>query len=157
MGDDIRTTEKKGMKILVATDGSEYARKGVEYASSLALSNDGELILLHVVPYLPEPTPSLWVSEEVEARDKKYAEELYKEAERLLAGELERVSTTGVKARSWIEFGDPAEKILEVADKTEADLIVIGVRGKSTWKKIIMGSVSDRVIDKAKVPVLVIR
>ncbi len=157
MMDNTKIAGKKGIKILVATDGSEYAKKGVEYASSLALSNDGELILLHVVPYVPEPTPSLWISEKIEARDKKYAEELYKEAEKLLAEELERVSTTGIKATSWIEFGEPAEKILEVADKTDADLIVIGVRGKSTWKKIILGSVSDKVIDKAKVPVLVIR
>jgi len=155
--DNPKITSKKGMKILVATDGSEYARKGVEYATTLAMANDGELILLHVIPYVPEPIPSLWVSEEVEARDKKYAEELYKDAESLLAEELERVSTTGVKATNWIEFGEPAEKILEVADKISADLIVIGVRGKSAWKKIILGSVSDKVIDKAKVPVLVIR
>jgi nucleotide-binding universal stress UspA family protein len=99
----------------------------------------------------------LWVSEEVEIRDKKYAEELYRDAESLLNEELERVSTTGIKARNWIEFGEPAEKILEVADKINADLIVIGVRGRSVWKKIILGSVSDKVINKAKVPVLVIR
>lgn len=93
----------------------------------------------------------------VEARDKKYVEELYKDAEKLLNKELERVSDQDVKVTPWIEFGEPAEKILEVADKSKADLIVIGVRGKSTWKKIILGSVSDKVLDRAKIPVLVIR
>ncbi|RLI74182.1 universal stress protein [Archaeoglobales archaeon] len=154
---DMDVSKKEGMKILVATDGSEYARKGLEYALSMALMNGGEIILLHVIPYIPESKPTIWTSPKVEVRDKKYVEELYKEAEKLLNDELERISTENVKTTKWIEFGEPAEKILEVADKANADLIVIGVRGKSTWKKIILGSVSDKVLDKAKIPVLVIR
>lgn len=148
--------EKKGMRILVATDGSEYAKKGLKYALSLASMKNGDIILLHVVNYVPESTPSIWTSPKVEARDKKYVEELYKEAENLLTEEMKAIPED-ISVIPLIEFGDPSDKILEVAERVNADLIVIGVRGKSGWKKIILGSVSDKVLDKAKIPVLVIR
>lgn len=148
---------KKDIKILVATDGSEYAKKGLDYALSLALMNNGEIILLHVIPYVPESPPPLWASPKVEERDKKYVEKLYKEAEKLIEEEVNRIKNVDVKIKTVVEFGEPAEKILDVTEKLNVDLVVIGVIGKSKWKKVILGSVSDEVLDRAKVPVMIIR
>ena len=151
------------MRILVATDGSEYAKKGLDYAVSLASISGGEIILLHVIPYAPDPTTSFWTSPVVEVMDRKYLDELRKDAERLIEEEKKRLEREieriphEIKVTSLIEFGEPAEKILEIAEKTKADLIVMGVRGKSSWKKIILGSVSDKVLDRAKIPVMIIR
>ena len=147
-------------KILVATDGSKYAERGLEYAVSLASIGGSEIVLLHVVPYFSDPAVNFWKTPAVDAIDRRYLDRLRKNAEKLLEAEIKRlqkVVESRIKFTPMIEFGDPAEKILEVADRINADLIVIGVRGKSSWKKKIVGSVSDTILNRAKIPVMVIR
>ena len=150
-------------KILVATDGSEYAKKGLEYAVSLASTAGGDIILLHVVPYEPDPTTSFWKTPVAEMMDRKYLERLREDAEKLLDDEIRRIEgkisniPAEIKLIPVVEFGEPSEKILEVAEKTNSDLIVLGVRGGSSWKKRFLGSVSNSVLERSKIPVLIIR
>ncbi len=152
-----RKSEKKSMRILVGTDGSDQSMKAVEYAASLALKKDGEVLLVHVVAMDPRIPPSIWVTPEIEARDRKFIEELRKAAENMLNDIAKKLKEIGVNVRTRIEFGDPAEQILRIADDEEVDMIVLGVRGISRWKKILMGSVSEKVADEAKVPVMIVR
>ena len=153
-------TERR--RILVATDGSEYAKKGLEYAVSL-VGDGGEILLLHVVPYEFDPTTSFWKTPQAEVLDKKYLKKLREEAERLLEDEIKELEVrigsipSEIKIIPVVEFGEPSKKILEVAEKSKCDLIVLGVRGGSSWKKKLLGSVSNNVLERAKIPVLVIR
>ncbi|RLI86040.1 MAG: hypothetical protein DRO98_05985 [Archaeoglobales archaeon] len=144
-------------RVLVGTDGSELAKKAVEYAAGLAMQNKGEVLLLHVIGVEPKIPPSIWTTSEVERRDREYLEKLRVAGESLLKEESNRIALTGVKVSTRIEFGDPAEKILEVAERENVDMIVLGVRGTSKWKRLLLGSVSEKVIENARVPVLIVR
>ncbi len=155
--EDVEKDVEKPFRILVGVDGSEHSKKAVKYAASLAAQSNGEVILLHVVNVEPSGQPVIWLTPEVEARDRKYLEELKSEGEMLLKEEESWIRDMGIEVSTHIEFGDPAEKIVEVAEKKKVDIIALGVRGMSKWKKLLVGSVSERVIEMSKIPVLVIR
>ena len=70
--------------------------------------------------------------------------------------EFEDMNEDGIKISSVIKEGTPAKIILEVAEEEGADLIVIGSSGKSGFDRFILGSVSDKVVNTAKCPVLVV-
>lgn len=145
------------MKILVATDGSDYARKGVEYAAKLALPEGGKLVLLHVVPHDPRiPHDAICFSDCIE-RDKKFVEKLKESGQEMLEQEAKRIKSTNLGVELRVELGDPSEETVRVANEIGADMIVIGVRGVSKWKKILLGSVSEEVISKSDIPVFIVR
>ena len=62
----------------------------------------------------------------------------------------------GIKISPVIKEGSPAKAILDVASEEDVDLIVIGSSGKSGFDRFILGSVSDKVVNAAKCPVLVV-
>jgi len=145
------------LKILVGTDGSPDAEKAVEYATHLAVKNKGEVILLYVVATDTRIPPSPWITPEIEFRDKKFIEGLKEVGESILRDEASIVTSKGINALTRIEFGDPAEQILKIADEANVDVLVLGARGASFWKNLVIGSVSERVIDSTRIPVLVVR
>lgn len=159
-------------KILVAVDGSGHARGATEVASDLAGKYGAELMLLHVVGNGKVPASLARMLEvehmtEVEhpnppnvanlpggiavierGTDSKEHEEEMKEsiAQKILA-EAERVAK--LKDVSTVsretEHGDPVERILECATRENVDLIVMGTRGLSDLKGLLMGSVSHKI------------
>lgn len=133
---ETKVDEQKGMRILLAADESKRAEMAVKYAISIAIKNHAEIVLLHAV--------------------KKNGSELVT-GESLIDKEATRVRCYGINASTRIEFGDPAEKILKVAEDIGADMIVLGLRGANGLKKMLIGSVSEKVLDEAKVPVFVVR
>ncbi|MFP3946136.1 MAG: universal stress protein [Archaeoglobaceae archaeon] len=145
------------MKILVATDGSDYARKGVEYAAKLAIPEGGKLVLLHVVPHDPRVPPDAICFSDCIERDKKFVEELKEAGKEMLKQEAERIKDTGLDVELKVEFGDPSEETVRVANEIGANMIVIGVRGVSKWKRVLLGSVSEEVISKSDIPVFIVR
>ena len=69
---------------------------------------------------------------------------------------MEKAKFAGLEAESVILKGNPAEKILDFADEHDIDLIVVGSLGKSGIERFALGSVSEKVVRHAKVPVLVV-
>lgn len=134
------------MRILLAYDGSDGARRALEVVLEIACKTDGVTVvgvaegvpLFGYAGTLPSP-------EQEEARDLQLAE-----AESAL---VERGITVSVAARS----GDAATAILDVAEKELADLIVMGTRGLGTAERWLIGSVSDKVLHHAHCGVLVAR
>ena len=61
-----------------------------------------------------------------------------------------------VTVEQRVDFGDPADVILSVADKDGADLIVVGSRGLGEYAELLLGSVSRKILHLAKVPVMVV-
>ena len=143
------------MKVLVATDGSEYARKGVEYAANLVAKN-GKLVLLHVVPHDPRIPQDAICFSDCEARDRKFLEELKEAGKKMLEEEAKRLKN-GFDVETIVEIGDPSEEIVRIAKEINADMIVMGVRGVSKWRKIFLGSVSEEVLEKTDIPVFIVR
>ncbi len=170
--------------ILVPTDGSDHANKAVRIAANLAGRYDADLVLLHVLlrGHLNE---GLQHYAEVEglAKGRPLSEavanipsarfpvsvippnaENTKEA--VLNATAELVLRTAqqaarehgaTKLRTLIEDGDPAQRILQRAAAESADLIVMGSRGFSDLKGLIVGSVSHKVNHVAPCPVMTVR
>ena len=127
-------------KILVAIDGSESAEKALEYAVQLAKKHKAKITLLNV-----GESKLFGLKPEV-AR---------KIGESILSDAAAKVK--GLKLDTQLEFGNPAETIIEVAEKGNYDLIVVGSRGLSSVKRFFLGSVSDDVSHHAKCSVLIVR
>lgn len=135
-------------RVLCAFDGSASAEKAFEFSVQLTKAFAGEL---HVVAVVQPPEPAEDI--ETEALLESGQEHLLREFERLRGRGL----ALGMKAEFEVAVGHPAEQILYRADQVHADHIVLGHRGKNTFKRWLMGSVSHRVISYATSAVTVIR
>lgn len=137
-------------KILVPTDGSEFAQKTEKHALFLAKTTGADIYALSVtennfVNGLPLDDEVYQLNQLLKQR----SEDNIKEFE-------EMDETSGIKFHGIIREGSPAKTILEVAKEEGIDLIVIGSSGKSGFDRFIMGSVAEKVVNAAKCAVLVI-
>jgi len=143
------------MRYLVATDGSEEADAAVRYASRQALAFDATLELVHVLT----PETRLVDGEIVlagGARALELGEETLERARRLATDVAdERDEDLALETR--LLTGIPADAIVERSRRADADAIYVGHRGLSEEKEQAVGSVAKSVLDKATVPVTVIR
>ena len=138
-------------KILVPIDGSKQAYDAVKDAVYLARLSGAELHILIVVDLNKEVA----AFEQVSLSG--YVPAELKEGAYNLLTELMHEIPREVKAKAKVEVGTPAEVIVETAQDGEFDLIVMGSRGFGTLKSLIMGSVSQYVLQHAHCPVLVVR
>lgn len=133
-------------KILCATDGSEHSIRATEFAADLARQNGGELTYLLVNPVLlTRGTKSLLLD------DKKVREVL--DAATAVAKRLGVENVKGVD-RSARDVGSA---IVAYAEEHEIDQIVVGSGGKSATSRLLIGSTSSEVVNKAHCPVTVVR
>lgn len=135
-------------KILLAYDGSESAKKALATALDLARKYQAELYVLSVA----QP-PDFGEDVETEA----IVENSRSYHERTLLPVKDLVATSGVKAVFEVAVGHPAEQIIYHADRYRVDLIVLGHRGKSLFRRLLLGSVSKQVVQYAERTVLVVR
>jgi nucleotide-binding universal stress UspA family protein len=139
-------------KIMVATDGSEPSMRAAEMAVEMAHHYGAELLAVHVVDeeVLREFSRALSRDEE-QARQTLAADaEKYLREIRALAEQKVRITTT-------VEYGTPHEALLRIAQNEKVDLIVMGKKGRRGPRRVLMGSVTQRVIDLAEIPVLVVK
>ncbi|MEW6001220.1 MAG: universal stress protein [Nitrospirota bacterium] len=145
-------------KILVATDGSETAMKAAKFAVSLARQVNASITLLSVIdrslfisltiPKVATPTHLIEPIEDfLRQAAEAYMEEIVTLCER-----------SGIQAETVVKSGHPVDEIIKGAEKSKADLIVMGSHGRNATEAAILGSVTFGVIHKdAKIPVLVVR
>ena len=133
-------------KILIGFDGSEGSEQALNRAMML-LDEYGELILLAVVP---SPADRSFV--DVDAYDK-----LRKKAENLINQAVLDFGDQGFSIKGMIEQGDAAAKIIDVANRLNVDLIVLGSKGQSELGQYLIGSVANKVVQYAAKPVMVVR
>ena len=135
-------------RILLPTDGSEGNDRAVGEAIDLAAETGAELHVLFVVeelPYAPEMTEDRL---EVQLRG------IGEEATETIR---ERAEEAGVTAQTAIEDGTPHLEILGYVDREMIDLVVMGTQGWNGLDKDLLGSVTERVVRSADVPVLTVR
>ena len=135
-------------KILLAYDGSDPAKKALDAALDLARKYQAELYVLTV-----SQPPDFGEDVETEA----IIENSRNYHESALAPVRTLVATSGVKAQFEVAVGHPAEQIIYHADRYQVDLIVLGHRGKSLFRRLLLGSVSKQVVQYADRTVLVVR
>jgi nucleotide-binding universal stress UspA family protein len=132
--------------ILVALDGSADSKTALRHAVILARDQNAKLTLMTVVPNTPTPVgPGVAPPPETDESHN----EIIKEA----LGEIPR--DIGVTTR--LEHGEIADTILKLVASETYDLLVMGSHGHSRVHRALLGSVSQRVLHKASVPVLMLR
>lgn len=135
--------------ILVPVDGSEYATRAAAYALKMAVLMSARLLLL----YCHRPFPvRLGEPHFQNAIDK-----IMVQANTLLEPFRSMLTEKGVDIADLIMEGPPGEKICEVARNESCEMVIMGSRGRSDLKGLLLGSVAHRVLQQASCPVLVVR
>jgi nucleotide-binding universal stress UspA family protein len=137
-------------KILVPIDGSPNSVRGLEKAIEFARSDNSSIILLHIVT-LP-PVHVLGHSKD------KVKMSLAKKAQPFLQDAEDRCLNQNISFTTKIIYGyDPAYDIEQFVKKSKYDMVVIGAKGKSSLKRLFLGSVSSYLVQTLKIPVTVIK
>ena len=136
-------------KILVPTDGSDFAKKAQQHALFLSKACGAEILAVSV-------TENNFVNG-LPLEDEVYQlNQILKEQSKENLKEFDRLNDEDINITHVIREGSPAKVILEVAGEEDVDLIVMGSSGKSGFDRFIMGSVADKVVNSAKCAVLIV-
>ena len=145
-------------RILVPLDGSVFGEAALPCAEELARVSQAEIILMQSV------APSHFEIELAETRSphlsrlsEEYLERAKAAAREYLAKIQARLSQNGIAARSVVEVGQPAERIISSARDNGVDVIALSTHGRSGLSALMMGSVANRVLHYAEVPVLLVK
>lgn len=140
-------------KILVPIDGSSYSMKAGEYGIDLAKAYGADVISLYVIDEAAVSSLGRLSGEDVRT----IREKLQKEGESCLRNLHQYASEKGVELAETVVEGLPHRVIVELAQEEGVDLIVIGKVGRRGPRRVLIGSVTERVLEAAKCPVLVVR
>ena len=142
---------QKYERIMVAIDGSYESELAFEKGINIALRNDAELLLVHVID-----TRAL---QSVATFDTYIYEKLEQEAKDVLSDYESQARKRGLeKIRQIIEFGNPKTLLArDIPDKESVDLIMVGATGFNTFERLLIGSSSEYIMRHAKVDLLVVR
>jgi nucleotide-binding universal stress UspA family protein len=139
-------------KVLVPLDGSTLSELALTHAVNVVSGYQiPKLIIINVI----EPFKDLahWVSDDI-------AQKMHKEATRVAQNYLDqtvkRLTVNGVNAEAVLAEGNPGQVILEFADKSDCDLIIMSTHGRSGFFSLLFGSVASRIIHNSHVPVLLV-
>ena len=137
-------------KILVPLDGSKNSKRGLKKAIELAKPDNATIVGLNIV-YAP---PAFLISKP----RIKFKDNLAKDSERFLEEAKKICQKANIPFKEKIIYGsDPGYDIVKFSQKEKYDMIVIGARGLNPIKKMIIGSVSNYVLNHSKIPVLVVK
>ena len=140
-------------KILYPTDFSDVSYKALEYVKQLRDVGTEEVVVLHVIDTRSFSVPEIHAIKELSGLKDKVEEEAIEEANEV----AKALNDVGLRANVRIEKGIPFKEILRVETEEDISLIVIGSHGKSNVEEMLLGSVSEKVIRKAKSPVFVVK
>ena len=143
--------------ILVSTDGTALSNHAVKVATTLASDLGATLLVFHAsrtyeALYFPDGVGMAWPPKE------KYQKEAAASADKVLKSACAMAKKADVKVTTAQSYTDsPAEAIIATAKKFKADLIVMASHGRKGLDKLLLGSETQRVLARTKLPVLVVR
>jgi nucleotide-binding universal stress UspA family protein len=133
-------------KILLATDGSEDARRATEAAADLAGKSGSELHVVHVWHDVPGFAHAF------------VKRELRRQGQEILDEQVQKIEASGgTVTRAHLRGGRTSDEIIELSEELGVGLLVVGSRGLGTVRRILIGSHSEEIVHHARVPVLVVR
>ncbi len=134
--------------ILLAYDGSEHSQRALQTALNVAHCSDAKIQLVYAydkIPrYLGEPNLQHWIDRSVDG------------ARGVIEQAVQQLQASGIDFTVNILEGPASEAVLRVAETEGCDLIVLGSHGLGELKGLLLGSVSDRVLQHARIPVLIV-
>lgn len=142
-------------RILVPVDGSDFATNAAKKALVIAQKHDSKITLLHVVNH--SQLFSMGAPQSLPVITDLMIEGVIKGAEKILEDTRQALGPSEMEIESKIEWGTPAQVIINLARNQACDLIVMGSRGLNKVSGLFLGSVSDRVTKIAPCPVMLIK
>jgi nucleotide-binding universal stress UspA family protein len=138
-------------RILVALDGSPPSAAALDVACSILHERDGMLLGVHVCESVPmlRGRHVQWIPEPYDTAHHATLALLREDRERALRD-------YGIVMETMLVEGDPVDELVRVAREKEVDTIVIGSHGRSSVRRLLLGSVAEGVVRKSSVPVLVV-
>jgi len=138
------------MKILLATDGSEYSETAARFLKRFTLTKEDEIVILYAVNWLP-------VFSELEAFYVDFGEIKKEVAPKILGSTEDILKTVKAKVSSMFVEDFPDKAIIRQAEEKNIDLIIMGARGLRGFSSYIIGSVTKMVAKTSPKPVLIIK
>jgi len=142
-----RESGVKWGKVLLATDGSRFSETATEHALDIAASHNAAL----------EAVTVLDINDEFYAQAPDRVAEMTKQARSLMDGISEKARAAGVTCETFVREGEPYLAITGRAEEGGADVIIMGSHGRKGIGRLLMGSVTEKVIGYSDRPVLVTR
>lgn len=142
-------------RILVATDGSEAADRAVDYAAGLAKREGADLLIVNVVGGYGLPQKAMMqLTQSEQVWLKELLESLSAET---LKKARERARTVGVdQIQLESRAGDVAQSVIDIAKEKAVNVIVVGKRGAGLVERLLLGSVSHKLVNLSPLPVIVV-
>jgi nucleotide-binding universal stress UspA family protein len=146
------------MRILLATDGSEYSREAAAQCGELVSNLEAVSVkIITIADYVVDFDSEAFISENefillVQTETEKKAHEILDEAEKIV-----RYKNEHLQIEKEMFIGSAKELIVKDAEDWKADLIIVGSHGYGFWTRTLVGSVSDAVVHHAPCSVLVVR
>ncbi len=128
-------------RIMIPTDGSEFADRSGDYAIEIAIKFDSTVVAVNIID-----EKLIYPFEVLETEGKVILKNLRDKAEK-----------KGLKVEEVLIVGNPIHDMEKIVKKTEADLVVIGTHGKTGLQKFILGSVAENALKTVKVPILLVK
>jgi nucleotide-binding universal stress UspA family protein len=145
-------------KILLPTDGSPLSAQAANAGVTFARSIGAEVVALHVTQPFAATIGFDGMAAAYAITDEAYEEASAEQAKKFLTGVIDRAHTAGVGAQSLtVSNFNVADGIVQAAEETGADLIFIGSHGRSGLSRLLLGSVTAKVLSLATIGVLVYR
>ncbi|ELY96942.1 UspA domain-containing protein [Natrialba chahannaoensis JCM 10990] len=129
--------------VLIPTDGSDGTRRSIAHGLTIAEQFDAQIHALSVVPEGPLGTLE--------------SEEATPTAHHAVDHVAAEAAHAGIEATTTVENGVPHEVILEYADEHDIDMIVMGTQGRTGLDRVLVGSVTERVVRMAEMPIVTVR
>ena len=145
--------------LLVAVDFTSFSEKALVFASELAEKLKAELVVLHVI-HDPAEAPGFYAHK---GKKKKFLRSMEEAAEEMMEEFLAKMRKDHPdqlpikKAVPLLVVGTPVTRILEIAEKEQAKMIIIGSHGRTGLSHLLVGSKAERVVQLSPIPVTVVK
>jgi len=143
--------------ILVPHDFSASANHAAAVARDEAKQHGARIVLLHVIDLPQQLRPDMVIVPDDSGAPINVKDYAVGKAEEHLNDLVTRLAKDGVTINSFLRTGHPVEEILKFASDEKVDLIVMGTHGRTGIRHLLLGSVTERVVRAAEVPVMTIR
>ena len=141
-------------KIMVAEAFTEYSEGLLNYAARIAEGMQAELIVASIINVRDVEAIGTVATMGYEVDSEHYISEIKADRLKTLNNILAKISYPAAKVNTVIKVGYPVPELLQIAMEEKADLIVMGIKGRSNLEHILMGSVAEKVFRRSPIPIL---
>ena len=151
--------EKQKITLLVAVDFTSYSKEALFFASKLANCLGAQLLVLHVI-HDPAEAPGFYAPK---GKQKKFLQSMEEAAEEMMGDFLKQMRKAHPDqmpiqdATPLLVVGTPVTRIIEIADKKNAGMIILGSHGRTGLSHLLIGSKAERVVQLSPIPVTVVK